>query len=167
MRQEHQGQKTFVVSALIGHLVGSPWPFGRLEICDEAITVRTIFRERTCPKSEITDISLERLGPQNQLLFEDTAGKMADVAVVLAMRVKGVVGELRRRGTPWRTAGGQFFHFRRASFPGVNRTWQRATSRLEAKRQRRPAGRDHHVEHHRRIHADECARGGASATALS
>jgi len=59
-----------------------------------------MFNEKTCPKAEITDISLERLGPQNQLLFEDPAGKMADVAVVLAMRVKGVAGELRRRGYP-------------------------------------------------------------------
>jgi len=62
--------------------------------------VCTLSREKTCPKSEITDISLERFGPQNQLLFEDAAGKMADVTVVLAMRVKGVVGELRRRGYP-------------------------------------------------------------------
>ena len=100
MRQEHKTRKTFVVSVIIGHLVGSPWPLGRLEICDEAITVRTLFRERTCPKSKITDISLERLGPQNQLLFEDAAGKMADVVVGLAMRVQGVVGELQRRGYP-------------------------------------------------------------------
>ena len=59
-----------------------------------------MFNEKKCPKAEITGISLERLGPQNQLLFADPAGKMADVAVVLAMRVKGVVGELRRRGYP-------------------------------------------------------------------
>jgi hypothetical protein len=100
MSQEHKNQKTFVVSVLIGHFVGTPWPFGRLHISDETIAVRTIFREKICPKSEITDISLEKLGPQNQLLFEDAAGKMADVAVVLAMRVKGVVGELQRRGYP-------------------------------------------------------------------
>jgi hypothetical protein len=85
---------------VIGHLAGSPWPFGRFHICDETITVRSMFREKSCPRSEITDISLERLGPQNQLLFEDAAGKMAGVAVVLAVRVKGVVDELRRRGYP-------------------------------------------------------------------
>ncbi|HUB41982.1 MAG TPA: hypothetical protein VMA72_24305 [Streptosporangiaceae bacterium] len=91
---------TFVVSALIGRFMGSPWPFGRLYISDEEIIVRTAFRERACHKSQITAISLERLGPNSQLLFEDTEGKMADVAVALAMRVKGVVGELKRRGYP-------------------------------------------------------------------
>lgn len=100
MRQELKNRKTFVVSVIMGHAFGSPWPFGRLHISDETIIVRTMFREKTCPKSEITDISLERFGPQNQLLFEDTGGKMAGVAVVLAMRVKGVVSELRRRGYP-------------------------------------------------------------------
>jgi len=109
MRQEHQSPKTFIVSTLIGHLVGTPWPFGRLEISDEAITVRTAFRERTCPKSEITDISLERLGPNYQLLFEDATGKMANVVVVLAMRVKGVVGELRSRGYPVVDRRGRIF----------------------------------------------------------
>jgi hypothetical protein len=100
MRPEHATRKTFVVSALIGHFAGTPWPLGRLYVCDEAITVRTWFKEKTCLKSEIVDISLERFGPQHQLLFGDAAGKMADVAVVLAMRTKGVVGELRRRGYP-------------------------------------------------------------------
>jgi hypothetical protein len=100
MRQEPKNRKTFVVSVIMGHLFGSPWPFGRLHICDETITVRSMFREKTCPRSEITDISLERLGPQNQLLFVDAADKMSGVAVVLATRVKGVVGELRRRGYP-------------------------------------------------------------------
>jgi hypothetical protein len=101
MRQQQENWKTFVVSAAIGHqLVGTPWPFARLDICDEAIIVRTMFKERSCPKSEITDISLEWYGPNKQLLFDDVAGKMANVTVVLAMRVKGVVGELRRRGYP-------------------------------------------------------------------
>ncbi len=109
MRQEHQNQRTFVVSALIGRLFGSPWPFGRLEIRDEAITVRSIFRERTCLKSEITDISLERLGPQYQLLFEDAEGKMSDVVVGLIMRVQGVVGELLRRGYPVVDRRGRLF----------------------------------------------------------
>ena len=85
---------------MIGHFAGTPWPMGRLRISDEAITVRTMFREKTCLKSEITGISLEKLGPQNQLVFEDAAGKMADVVVGLAMRVKGVVTELQRRGYP-------------------------------------------------------------------
>jgi hypothetical protein len=100
MTQEHTNPKTFVVSAVIGHFVGTPWPLGRLYVSDEAITVRTAFRERTSLKSEITDIALERLGPNYQLNFEDTSGKMTDVTVLLAMRVKGVVGELRRRGYP-------------------------------------------------------------------
>jgi hypothetical protein len=100
MRQEHKDRKIFVVSAMIGHLVGSPWPFGRLRISDEAITVHTLFRGKTCLKSEITGIFVDRLGPQNQLLFEDAAGTMADVTVVVAMRVKGVAGELRRREYP-------------------------------------------------------------------
>jgi hypothetical protein len=100
MRHEPAKRKAFVVSALIGHFAGTPWPLGRLYVSDEAIAVRTLSRKKTCPKSEITDISLERLGPNYQLLFEDASGKMADVAVVLAMRVKGVVGELLRRGYP-------------------------------------------------------------------
>jgi hypothetical protein len=100
MRQEHENRKTFIVSAMIGPFAGTSWPFGRLSISDDAITVRTMFRERSCQKSEITAISLERLGPQSQLLFEDAAGGMPDVAVVLAMRVKGVVDDLRRRGYP-------------------------------------------------------------------
>lgn len=100
MRQELKNRKTFVVSVIIGRAFGSPWPFGRLHVSDETITVRTMFREKTCPKSEITEISLERLGPQNQLLFEDAGGKMTGVAVVLAVRVKSVVGELRRLGYP-------------------------------------------------------------------
>ena len=100
MRPERADRKAFVVSALIGHFAGTPWPLGRLYVSDETITVRTLSRKKTCSKSEITDISLERLGQQYQLLFEDASGKMADVAVVLAMRVKGVVGELLRRGYP-------------------------------------------------------------------
>jgi hypothetical protein len=100
MGQERKFRKTFVVSTLIGHFAGTPWPLGRVHVSDEAITVRTLFRKKTCPKSEITDISLERLGPQYQLLFEDSSGQMADVAVAMAMRVNGVVGELRRRGYP-------------------------------------------------------------------
>lgn len=120
MRQEYKRRKSFVVSVIIGHLVGSPWPFGRLHISDQTITVRSMFRERTCPRSEITDISLERLGPRNQLLFEDAAGKMAGVAVVLAMRVKGVTGELRRRGYPMVDRRGENSSTSsRASFPGV------------------------------------------------
>ena len=43
-------------------------------ISHDAITVRTMFNEKTCPKAEITDISLERLGPQNQLLFGSRPG---------------------------------------------------------------------------------------------
>jgi hypothetical protein len=100
MTQEGADRKTFVVSALIGHIAGTPWPLGRLYVSDEAITVRTLFKQRTCLKSEVIDISLERLGPQYQLLFADTAGKMANVAVLLIMRTAGVVGELRRRGWP-------------------------------------------------------------------
>lgn len=100
MKQEHENGKTFVVSALIGHAVGTPWPFGRLHISDETVTVSTVFKGKTCLKSEITGISLQKFGPQNQLLFEDATGKMAGVTVVLSMRVEGVVGELRRRGYP-------------------------------------------------------------------
>ena len=61
--------------------------------------MRKMFRARTCPKSEIRCISLEWFGPNKQLLFDDAAGKMADVTV-LAMRVKRAVGELQRRGRP-------------------------------------------------------------------
>jgi hypothetical protein len=92
--------RTFIVSTLIGHFVGTPWPFGRLYIDDGAITVRTTFREKTCLKSEITEISLEKYGPANQLVFADVTGKMSDVAVLMSMRVKGVVAELERRGYP-------------------------------------------------------------------
>ena len=52
--------RTFIVSALIGYFAGTPWPFGRLYIDGGAITVRTIFKEKTCLKSEITEISLEK-----------------------------------------------------------------------------------------------------------
>jgi hypothetical protein len=100
MSQKRANRKTFVVSTLIGHFVGTPWPLGRFYVSDEAIAVRTLSTMKTCPKSEITDISLERLGPNYQLLFEDASGKMEDVAVLLAMRVKGVVGELLRRRYP-------------------------------------------------------------------
>lgn len=92
--------RTFIVSTLIGYFVGTPWPFGRLYVDDGAITVRTIFRQKTCLKSEITEISLEKYGPANQLVFEDVTGKMADVTVLLSMRVKGVLAELERRGYP-------------------------------------------------------------------
>lgn len=112
MRQEHAKRKTFVVSALIGHLAGTPWPLGRLYVSDEAIAVRTLFKKRTCLKSEIIDISLERFGPQYQLLFVDAAGTMADVAVVLIMRTEGVVGELRRRGYPVMDRGGPLLSWR-------------------------------------------------------
>jgi hypothetical protein len=91
----------FLVSAAIGHqLVGTTWPFARLDISDHAVTVRTMFRERTCPKSAISGISLAWYGPQKQLLFDDATGKMANVTVLLAMRVKRVLGELQRRGYP-------------------------------------------------------------------
>lgn len=101
MRQQQGNRGTFAVSAAIGHqLVGTPWPFGRLAISDDAITVRTMFRERTCPKSEISCISLEWFGPEKRLLFDDAAGRLADVTVLLARRVRGVVRELQRRGYP-------------------------------------------------------------------
>jgi len=101
MPQENENWKTFVVSTAIGHqFVGTPWPFGRLFISDESIIVRTMFKERSCPKSEISCVSLAWFGPNKQLLFVDAGGKMADVTVLLAMRVKGVVGEFRRRGYP-------------------------------------------------------------------
>jgi hypothetical protein len=93
-------RKTFVVSVLIGRFVGTPWPFGRLYVSDEGIAAGSAFRKRSCPKSEITDISLERLGPQNQLLFADVSGKLSDVSIVIIMRVRSVVGELSRRGYP-------------------------------------------------------------------
>jgi hypothetical protein len=100
MRQKSKNGKTFIVSAMIGNFAGTPWPFGRFEIYDDAITVRTILNERTCLKSEITNISLERFRMAYQLLFEDETGRMANVAVGLTMRVKGVVSELQRRGYP-------------------------------------------------------------------
>lgn len=87
------------MSVLIGHTAGTPWPLGRLHICDESITVRSLFKTRTSPKSQITDISLERLGPQYQLLFK-ASSEMAGVVVGIIMRFEGVVGELRRRGYP-------------------------------------------------------------------
>jgi hypothetical protein len=93
-------RKTFVVSVLIGRFAGTPWPFGRLHISDQGITVSSVFRQRSCPKSEITAITLERFGPQNHLLFEDASGKLSAVSVVIIMRVKSVVGELGRRGYP-------------------------------------------------------------------
>jgi hypothetical protein len=99
MRQRGK-HATFVVSAVIGQFVGTPWPFGRLEVSDDAVSGRTMFRERTCPRCEISEISLAWFGPNKQLVFDDPAGKMADVTVFLAMRVQGVVGELRRRGYP-------------------------------------------------------------------
>ena len=100
MRMDTGDRKTFVVSVVIGRFVGTPWPFGRLYVSDEGITARSVSRQRSCPKSEITDISLERLGPQNQLLFEDVSGKLSGVSIVIIMRVGGVIGELRRRGYP-------------------------------------------------------------------
>lgn len=45
MRREHANRKTFVVSALIGHVAGTPWPLGRFYVSDEAITVRTLTRK--------------------------------------------------------------------------------------------------------------------------
>jgi hypothetical protein len=36
-----RNRKTFVVSALIGHFAGMPWPLGRFYVSDEAIAVRT------------------------------------------------------------------------------------------------------------------------------
>jgi hypothetical protein len=98
MRQERE-QRVFRVSVMKGTFIETKSP-GRLYVSDYAVTICTIFREVTCLKYEITDISLERFGPNFQLIFEDQAGKMADFVVLLAMRVKGVVGELRGRGYP-------------------------------------------------------------------
>jgi hypothetical protein len=99
MRRQPKDQRIFHVSAMKRGFVVTKGP-GRLYVSDYAITLSTTFREITCLKPEITDISLERLFPNFQLLFEDESGKLADVAVVLVMRVKGVLGELRRRGYP-------------------------------------------------------------------
>jgi hypothetical protein len=135
MRQDHSDRKTFVVSAMTGHLVGSPWPYGRLHVSHEAITVRTIFTEKACPKSEIVDVSLQRLGPQNQLLFEDAAGEMADVAVVLAMRVKGVVGEQRRLRYPVVDRRPRVVRPAQGVVPRMTRATRRAANRLEPTRE--------------------------------
>lgn len=98
MRQESGSRKTFLVSVQIGFLA-TVWPFGHLRISDESITVRSLFKTRTSPKSQITDILLERYRNANELLFRDSGG-LADVMVFMPARAKGVLGELRRRGYP-------------------------------------------------------------------
>jgi hypothetical protein len=92
------GRKTFLVSVQIG-LLATVWPLGRLHISDESITVRSLFKTRTSPKSQITDISLERYRMANELLFKDSGG-LAGVMVFMPARAEGVLGELRRRGYP-------------------------------------------------------------------
>jgi len=79
MRQERKDRKIFVVSAMIGHLVGSPWPFGRLRISAEAITVHTLFRGKTCPKSigfEGDDVSVAGINPWKVVNRSSTGEKI-------------------------------------------------------------------------------------------
>jgi Bacterial PH domain len=101
MTQQSANQKTFLASVLIGRRSGTVWPLGRLRICDESITARSLFRTRTSPKSQIIEISVSRQGMGNGLLFV-ASGEIAGVLIYAARpsRVDRVAGELRRRGYP-------------------------------------------------------------------
>jgi hypothetical protein len=91
------------VEAHVGRKVAG-WPFGRLDIDDEDLTVRSSplpwIRPRSASKQSIGNISLYRRWSLDHLGFADSADALSKVRLALPVRSKRIVNELRSRGYP-------------------------------------------------------------------
>ncbi len=120
--------RSFCVQVKVGFRIAG-WPFGRLDIGDEELRVRTWLlpsvRRHSVRKEAVTKIySYQRAG-RHRLKFEDTGGAFAKVSVSLLTGRRAIVEELRYRGYPVIQQSPPLFGFRRLSLqPGqVTARW--------------------------------------------
>jgi hypothetical protein len=76
--------KTFSVQIFVGHRVVS-WPFGKLDISDEAITVRSrpawMLKRRTASHRTINRVLIRHHWAQKVITIEDTDGVFSKINV--------------------------------------------------------------------------------------
>jgi hypothetical protein len=94
-------EKSFRVEVHAGWKVAG-WPFGKLDIDDEQLTVRSSplpwIRPRSASREAIGEICLRTMWPVYVLRFAESAGALAGVRVVLALRPNRILRELGSRG---------------------------------------------------------------------
>jgi len=97
------GSKTFAVGAYVERKVAG-WPFGRLDIDDDVITVRCApipwFSPHRVSRDAITEISIYKNLVLDHLKFEDSGGVFAKVSLDLPVRPRRIIRELQSRGYP-------------------------------------------------------------------
>ena len=95
--------RSFAVGAYVGRKAAG-WPFARLDVADDSITVRCWplpwFGPRMVNKRAIIEISLKKNTVLDHLKFIDSENSFARVSVDLPIRPKRVISELRARGYP-------------------------------------------------------------------
>jgi len=95
--------RTFLVEAHVGRVIAG-WPFGRFDIGDDELTVRSwlipLFRPRSVPRSTITEVAVCRRLFMHRVRITDSAGACADISLALAGSAGPIIGELQRRGYP-------------------------------------------------------------------
>ena len=95
--------QTFPVGARLGHrMVG--WPFGRLDVADDALGLRfwpaPRFSPRSAGKGTIVAVRIRRRYLRTFLDIEDSAGVFRDVGLEIRYGVGRLVSELSCRGYP-------------------------------------------------------------------
>jgi hypothetical protein len=95
--------RSFAVGAYVGRKAAG-WPFGRLDVADDNITVRCWplpwFGPQTMSKETIIEISLEKSLTLDHLKFVDSENSFTKVSVDLPVRSKRAISELKARGYP-------------------------------------------------------------------
>lgn len=96
-------RKTFAVGAYVG-CKAAGWPFGRLDIDDDMITVRCApipwFSPLSVSREAITEISIYKNRVLDHLKFNDSGAVFAKVSLDLPVRPRRIIKELRSRGYP-------------------------------------------------------------------
>ncbi len=93
--------KTFGVEVHAGRKVAG-WPFGRLSISNEELTIRSSplrwIRARSASRDAVGQISVHRWGPLDILKFADASSAFSSVVLVLPVCPTRIVKELREHG---------------------------------------------------------------------
>lgn len=95
--------RTFTVGARLGHRIAG-WPFGRLDVADDALGLRfwpaTRFSPRSAAKDTIVAVRVRRRHLRVFLDIEDDGEVFRDVGLDIPCGVNRLVGELTGRGYP-------------------------------------------------------------------
>jgi hypothetical protein len=95
--------QTFTVGARLGRRVAG-WPFGRLDVADDALGLRFRpagrFSPRSAAKDTVVAVRVRRRHLRTFLDIEDSGGVFRDVGLEIPYGVGRLVGELRGRGYP-------------------------------------------------------------------